>query len=222
VGEDDAHHLVKSLRLRAGDTFVATDGRGGVARLEATSVTRQGVDARVLERAQVRPPAPRLWLVADAEGARADWLVEKAVELGAHAFVPVDGAEPRRRERFARLARAALKQSLSAYGLALPAEPALELARARAAARQGFAVWIAQPGGQPLAAQALPAQGDVFLVSGAARGLGPAALAGWEALPGAVRVDLGPYRLRAETAALMLLAFARASALCSGAGRETA
>jgi 16S rRNA U1498 N3-methylase RsmE len=72
-----------------------------------------------------------------------------------------------------------------------------------------------------MAAQALPAQGDVFLVSGAARGLGPAAQAGWEALPGAVRVDLGPYRLRAETAALMLLAHARARTLCSSADRET-
>jgi 16S rRNA (uracil1498-N3)-methyltransferase len=222
VDSEDARHLVKVLRLRVGDSFVATDGRGGVARLVATALERDHLVADVLEHAEVKAPSPRLWLVADAEGARADWLVEKAVELGAHAFVPVDGAESRRRERFARLARAALKQSLGAHGLLLPEEPALDLARQRAGARQGFAAWIAHPGGAPLAAQNVPAHGDVFLVSGSAGGLNAPALAAWEALPGAVRVDLGPRRLRAETAALMLLVFARASALCSGAGRETA
>jgi 16S rRNA (uracil1498-N3)-methyltransferase len=210
---DDARHLARVLRLRPGDSFVATDARGGVARLEAEAVDRNGIAARVVERATVPPPALRLWMVADAEGARGDWLVEKAVELGAYAFLPVGGAEGGRVRRWERLARAALKQSLGAHGLALPEAPALEVAQARAAEAErsgaGFAAWIAHPGGADPVAQALVGQGDLFLVSGAAGGFAAAQLAAWEALPGAVGVGLGPSRLRAETAALTLLALAR-------------
>jgi len=224
---DDARHLVRVLRLRVGDTFVATDGRGGVAKLVAEALDRHGIAAVVVERASVPTPALRLWMVADAEGARGDWLVEKAVELGAHAFLPV-GETPGggRAGRWERLARAALKQSLGAHGLALPETPALDVARARAAeaARTGtgFAAWIAQPGGGDPVAQALFPQGDLFLVSGGAGGFDPATVAAWEALPGAVRVGLGPSRLRAETAALALLTVARLRSAAPAPARETA
>ena len=202
---DDFRHLVHALRLAVGDAFVATDGKGGVARLRALALDRRGIDAEVIARATVPAASPRLWLVAEAPGARGDWLVEKAVELGAHAFVGPGGMAPGRAARFRRLARAGLKQSLSAWGLALPVgQPALALAR-----ETGATAWVAHPGGAPILAQALPAQGDLFLVSGPPGGFGPGEREAWEALPGAVRVDLGPLRLRAETAALALLAAAQ-------------
>ena len=232
---DDARHLVRALRLRPGDTFQATDGQGGVARLVAESIDRAEIEARVLERATVPPAALRLWLVADAADARGDWIVEKAVELGAYAFLPVNGIGADavgapvggRGARWARLARAALKQSLAAHALRFPGGDPLAAARAHAAARtgsgdDGFAAWIAQPGGADPLRQALPAQGDLFLVSGGGGGLDPACLAAWEGLPGAVRVGLGPLRLRAETAAVTLLTIARARALGAAPGRETA
>jgi len=86
--------------------------------------------------------------------------------------------------------------------------------------------WIARPGGLPALEQALPPQGDVFLVCGGPSGFGPGGLEAWEALPGAVPVDLGGLRLRAETAALALLltaALGREQARRKGSsGRETA
>ena len=201
VEGDDAKHLLSALRLKPGDTFVATDGQGGVARLEALALDRRGIDAVVKQRATIPRREPRLWLVAEAEGARADWIVEKAVELGAHAFLPLGEEAPGRVARFRRVARAGLKQSLSAWELALPEGPALEQARAAAPVR----TWIARPGGAPVLEQALPPQGDVFLVSGGPAGFARGELEAWEALPGAVPVDLGGLRLRAETAALALL-----------------
>ena len=199
-----------------GETFVATDGRGTVARLVCTAIDRRGLDARIEARAAVARPALRLWLCAEAGGSRADWLVEKAVELGAWAFLPLDPAEPGRRARWERLARAALKQSLGAWSLRLPegAETALE----RAAGGGFDGAWIGLPGGADPLAQALPAQGDWLVVSGPPEGFSPAAEAAWRALPGARAVDLGPLRLRAETAALVLLAGAR---LASRAAWET-
>ena len=69
---DEAKHLSKSLRLGPGDTCIATDGEGTVARLELTAADRRGLDARVLERAHVDPPPFRLWLAAEADAARGD------------------------------------------------------------------------------------------------------------------------------------------------------
>jgi 16S rRNA (uracil1498-N3)-methyltransferase len=197
---------VKSLRLRAGDAFVATDGEGAVARLVVDELDRRGLDARVAERVHVPPPSLRLWLAAEAEGARADWLIEKSVELGAWAFCPLGAPEAGRRARWERVARAALKQSLGAWALRFPEAPGA-LAVARGGAFEG--AWLALPGGRDPLAESLPAQGDWLLVSGPPRGFDPDTEAAWAALPGAVPVDLGPRRLRAETAALALLVAAR-------------
>ena len=224
---EEAHHLVRSLRLTAGATFVATDGRGTVARLEALRVERRGIDARVLERAYVAEPAVRTWLVADAEGSRGDWLVEKAVELGAFGFVPARPPRPGRVARWQRLVRAALKQSLGAHGLRIETGLAgVDVVRARVRPAPdgdgGTAVWIALPGGLDPLRQPVPAQGDLFLVCGPPEGFSGPELAAWEALPGARRIGLGGLRLRAETAALALLVAARLRLDGGPPGPETA
>ncbi len=199
---DEAKHLAKSLRLGPGDRCVATDGEGMVARLELTGIDRRGLDARVLERAHVDPPPFRRWLAAEADGARGDWLVEKAVELGAWGFCPLRVPEPGRLERWRRLARAALKQSLGAWSLRFQAErPARELAVSRAF----DGLWLGDPSGSDPLAEALPLQGDWLLVSGPPGGLSPADETAFRNAPGACAVRLGRRRLRAETAALALL-----------------
>lgn len=222
---DDAHHLLKSLRLRAGASFVATDGAGTVALLEVLATDRHGLEARVRERVAVPRPRLRLWLVAGAEAARSDWLIEKAAELGAWAFVPLHPPGAGRRERWERLARAALKQSLGAWLLRFPdPEEVLLPAPARAEAGPdpggGFAgLWLADPGGALPEAQVLAPEGDWLLVAGPPAGFREAERAAWLGRPGAVRVGLGPLRLRAETAALALLVGAR---LRGGQEQETA
>lgn len=194
---------------------MATDGAGAVARLVVTAIDRRGLEGVVRGRATVPPPALRLWLAAEAEGSRADWLVEKAVELGAWAFCPLVVPDPGRRARWDRLARAALKQSLGAWALRLETErTAFETARDGSFA--GLA--LGSPGGGDPLLQTLPAQGDVMLVSGPPEGFSKAAEAAWLALPGAVPLDLGPRRLRAETAGLALLVW---GSLASRPGRES-
>lgn len=234
VEGDDAKHLIASLRLAEGDAFIATDGRGTVARLEARALDRRGIDARVLERAQVPEPSLRLWLVAEAEGARGDWIVEKAVELGAFGFLPAQPVRPGRLERWRRVARAALKQSLSAHELRIEADrPAREVARERLARAEQttgpsgvlalpFAVWIAHPEGANPLLQILPAHGDLFLVCGPPGGFAAPDLADWGVLPGACMVGLGGLRLRAETAAMALLTAAALRMLPPSGGPETA
>jgi 16S rRNA (uracil1498-N3)-methyltransferase len=206
LGGDEAHHLTRVLRLGVGDQFVLTDGEGGVAQAQIRALDRRGLDATVTRRARVEPPALRLWLAGDAEGARGDWLVEKAVELGIWAFVPVARAEARRIERWRRLARAALKQSLGAWALRLEAGPA---DAGWVAARNWSGLWIASPDGVDPLSEPIPAQGDWLLICGPPRGFAAAEEARLRALPGVRAVALGGSRLRAETAALALAVAAR-------------
>lgn len=205
---EDAHHLRKSLRLRVGESFVATDGEGTVARLELSEAGRDFLQATVRERVVLPRPRLRFWLVAEAEGARGDWLVEKAAELGAWAYLPLAGTEGGRLSRWERLARAALKQSLGAWRMRLPepgAGPGDALRRTDLAG-----VWLADPSGQRPERQTPGAEGDWLLVSGPPGGLDEAAREAWLGRREATAVTLGSGRLRAETAALALLVLARA------------
>lgn len=161
------------------------------------------------------PPPFRLWLAAESAGNRGDWLVEKAVELGAWGFCPLTVPGPGRLERWRRLARAALKQSLGAWSLRIRAD---QPAHVSAASGAFDGLWLGDPsGGDPLS-EVLPRQGDWLLVCGPPGGLDPASEAAFRAVSGATAVRLGQRRLRAETAALALLV---AAALRAGSRADT-
>lgn len=87
---DVAHHAGRALRLRDGDSVVLFDGRGGeyLATLGFTGkravVTLGQHDAREAELAGA------ITLVQGiASGDKMDWIIEKAVETGVHAIVPI-------------------------------------------------------------------------------------------------------------------------------------
>ena len=118
VSGNEAQHLIKSLRGRVGDRVRATDGRGGVAELEITAVARSQATLRVLEERRLDPPRQRWWLATRAAGSRFDWLVEKAVELGAWSVLPLTGdaaATAGRAKRWQRVADAAHARWISEH-----------------------------------------------------------------------------------------------------------
>ncbi|MBD5802079.1 Ribosomal RNA small subunit methyltransferase E [Azoarcus sp. Aa7] len=85
-----AHHAARVLRLRDGDPVVLFDGTGG----EIPAVLRlcgKQCFAELQARRGVERESPlRLVLVqALASGDKMDWIVQKAVELGVAAVVPV-------------------------------------------------------------------------------------------------------------------------------------
>jgi 16S rRNA (uracil1498-N3)-methyltransferase len=119
---EDAHHAIRSLRLRAGDEFTSSDGRGAVARCRVTRATRLLVEGEVEERTDEPPPRPALAvLLAAPKGDRLAWGVQKLTEIGADRIVVVHTPRSVRRwegERAARVAdrlggvaREAAKQS---------------------------------------------------------------------------------------------------------------
>jgi 16S rRNA (uracil1498-N3)-methyltransferase len=92
---DEGRHAVRSLRVREGDIIEVCDGQGCLVQASITTVDRPGSRAWAQPTSpvtQVPPPAPN-WVLAAActtlKGGRADWLVEKATELGAGELIPL-------------------------------------------------------------------------------------------------------------------------------------
>jgi len=219
----EAHHALHVLRLRAGAAVELFDGRGQCAEGRIADAARRRVTVAV-ERAWTEPtPARPLVHLAFAvpKGSRADWLVEKATELGVASLRPtvfersVAGKEPlsaAKRERWMNHCAAAAKQAqvnwLPAIEDAAPLGDRLAQA-AGALVLVGDTVEEAVP---ILEALARRRKGeDILIVVGPEGGLADAERATLRA-GGAVPVRLGRSVLRVETAAVALAAAAIASA----------
>jgi 16S rRNA (uracil1498-N3)-methyltransferase len=202
--EGDRHHLLRVLRLTAGDPVTISDGAGGwrMARIGAGGALEP--DGAVH---RAPPPAPALTICfAPVKGERPEWTVQKLTEAGVDHIVPIVAARSvvrwdperavRQQERLSAVAREAAVQSRRVW---LPEVAALT-AFADAAARPGAS--LAERLGPPP-----PLERPMILV-GPEGGWSPAELDA--DIP---HVGLGPHVLRAETAAVaagLLLAGLRA------------
>lgn len=222
-----AHYLVRVLRLRAGDAFVAFDPTAGS---EADAETLWADDESIAVRfgaLRTGPSASRLleitWVQGLAKGDKCDAVVRDATELGAarvivahtqRAVVKLDPVKAEARQlRWARIAQEAARQCGRADVPAVdaPCTWADALARATAASGEGgrFCLWeeATEVLAGPLSA-ALSASGPIAFACGPEGGLtaGEVELAksmGWHV------VSLGPFVLRTETVAAAVLGAAR-------------
>ena len=96
--EEESHHALKVMRLQDGDLVEAIDGKGhwACAKLRSRGVPPQlewiepeanGLFAR--ESQLPGPSNPLILEMAVLKAPAMEWIVEKAVELGIHVFVPV-------------------------------------------------------------------------------------------------------------------------------------
>ncbi len=206
------HYLEDVLRLAPGDAVELFDGRG------TAWEARIGPGFAALElgaRREVPLGGPAIHLLfALAKGEKNDLVVQKATELGAARLAPwsaersvvrldaAKGAE--RAERWRRIAEEAARQS----GRADVPEvaPPAPLANALADVPAGFRLVVLHgEGGAPLGALGLTGAPGVAAVVGPEGGLTPEELAACRAA-GALHARLGPRTLRAETAAIAVVA----------------
>jgi 16S rRNA (uracil1498-N3)-methyltransferase len=120
LDEDESHHLFTVLRGGRDPELELVDGRGhrltGVSR--GADGRRARIDILTSETDEEERLQPRLVLAcAVVKGRRFEWALEKAVELGAHEFLPlktefgVVDPRPGKQGRWQSLMLAALKQS---------------------------------------------------------------------------------------------------------------
>ncbi len=211
-------HLRASLRVTVGEHLWLGDERRHRYLTEVTEVTRQSLQARVLEELdQPRPGGPGLILAqALLKGDRMDWVIQKATELGVVALVPLLSARVIVRPRAGRLPAQMARWQRIALEAAQQSE---QWAIPDVNFPQDFTAYTDSPppdtlrliltersSGPSLSRIPLPQGGSSCVVLA----VGPEG--GWakqeldQALAGEwIGVTLGPRILRAETAALAAL-----------------
>jgi 16S rRNA (uracil1498-N3)-methyltransferase len=212
--EDERHYLRDVLRLAPGDPLEVFDGEGGLhdARLGPAG------DALALGPRRAAPaPAARIHLAfALAKGEKNDLVVQKATELGVACLLPFAGARSvvkldaergaERARRWRRIAEEAARQCGRADVPEVRAPARLShVLSGVAPAASGACLLAFDAAGAPLAEALDPAAPLHLAVTGPEGGLTPEELAACAAA-GARLVRLGPRILRAETAAIAVVA----------------
>jgi 16S rRNA (uracil1498-N3)-methyltransferase len=213
----EARYLRDVLRLRRGARLEVFDGEGGQFIAEVADVGRSGVELAVVavsERSPAESPLSLTLAVAVAKGAKLDWVVEKATELGVSRIVPFtcartipQGDFASRTRRWQRLAEAAATQSRRAVcpdvDDVAPFSAVLELAPQR-----DRAILFWERGDASIDSRSDRSVATAVVVTGPEGGFtDEEATAARSA--GFTIATLGPRILRAETAALTAVALAQ-------------
>jgi 16S rRNA (uracil1498-N3)-methyltransferase len=210
-----ANYLGNVLRLKAGDSALVFNGRDGEWRGELASAGKRSLALTIVERARPQTDALDLhYLFAPLKHARLDYMVQKAVEMGASRLQPV-------LTRHAQVARINLERMRA--NAVEAAEQCGILTLPEIGAPLGFDTMIGQRDPTRLLVfcdEDAEVQDPVAALAQAGTGLtgGIAVLIGPEGgfaadertallkLPNTVRLALGPRILRADTAAVAALA----------------
>jgi len=211
LDEGPAHYLLHVLRAKAGDRVSLFNGRDGEWLAEIAIIAKRGVEARCLKRTAVQTGVPDIWLAfAPIKKTPADYLVQKATELGAACLLPVF---TRRtivsRINEERMIANAIEAAEQSERLTVPdVRNGMDLDKLLAEWPKERRLYFCDEGGdaKPLAEAARGEEGPAAILTGPEGGFDPAERAALRALPFVVPVTLGPRILRADTAALAALA----------------
>ena len=221
---DQAHYLTRVLRLGVGDPVRVFNGRDGEFEASVSAVTKSTARLLLGNRVREQATVPDLWLLfAPLKKARTDFMVEKAVELGAAEIWPVlterTDAETVRVDRLSRIAIEAAEQTerldVPPVREAVKLESLLGkwdasrlLIYADEAGDDGGRPWGGEIGKAAPMAAVLAGIGDspAAILIGPEGGFSPAERKRLRDLPFVRPAGLGPRILRAETAALAALA----------------
>ena len=214
-----ANYLLTVLRKAEGEPVLLFNGRDGEWRADIIPNGRKSADLRIVERTRPQPAPPDLhYLFAPLKTGRLDYMAQKAVEMGAGTLRPVFTRFTQgERIKLDRLRANAVEAAEQCGILAIPA--------------------VAEPERLPAALDALepgrllvfcdedaPVADPVAALRGAAGGKNPplAVLVGPEGgfhaeeraliagRPNTVALSLGPRILRADTAAVAVMALVQA------------
>lgn len=120
---EESHHIDRVLRLLPGSTIFISDGKGRSFKASITGKEKNRVKVKLLTALdeRVEPPVSVTLVQGLPKGEKMDIIVQKAVELGVEAVMPVVTERSvvsfspekarRKQERWQRIARAAAAQS---------------------------------------------------------------------------------------------------------------
>jgi 16S rRNA (uracil1498-N3)-methyltransferase len=213
-----ANYLISVLRLKTGDEILVFNGVDGEWRARLVVEGRKAASLTAIDMVRAQPTPPDLaYLFAPLKQARLDYMIQKAVEMGAGIIAPVV-TERTQASRLnpARLRANAVEAAEQCGILALPQilpEQPLAAALAGLAADTHLIFCDEEaPEADPVAAlAAVRAEARrAALLIGPEGGFSPRERAVILAREKVVRLSLGPRILRADTAAVAALALVQA------------
>ena len=215
---DEAHHMVRVMRVKVGQEVVFFNGLGLECRAVVQKSTKQQVTAEIQQIDQPGRESARSIHVATAlpKGDRLKFLTEKLTEIGAHQLIPLETAHgvvkasANTTEKMKRWVLEASKQCRRNWlmNVTHPLSAAELFSHSEAASSEKTTEkkFILHPGAPPLAdasqhLQSLPESASIWFAIGPEGGfrddeLELAQAGGWHP------VALGPRVLRIETAAI--------------------
>lgn len=209
LNEEESRHCVKVLRLRQNDPVTVVDGMGSYYRstIRDTNPKRCTFDIVSQYRQPTLPYSINLFMAPTKNLDRMEWMVEKLTEIGVNSiqFIECDFSERRvlKLQRLRRKAVSAMKQSGRAY---LPTLAELQPLFSKPIditdETQKFIAHIDDERRQVLSQVAQPSESYSVLI-GPEGGFSPREIA-WATEQNFKTVSLGEFRLRTETAGLVV------------------
>ena len=213
---DSAHYLQHVMRQKVGAEVALFNGRDGEWRARITGAKKKEVWLELAEQLRAQQPAPDCWMAfAPIKAGRIDWLVEKATELGAAKLLPtitrhtiVDRVKVERLQAHAREAAEQCERMEVP-----PVETPVKLETLLDEWPKDRPLFFGDESGRgelPGSAFSKAAQGPWGLLVGPEGGFAREELDLLHRLPYCSAVSLGPRVMRADTAAIALLALSMA------------
>ena len=220
LGKDQSLYLAAVLRKVVGDQVVVFNGRDGAWLAQLASDSKKSVTLDLLEQVAEQTPPSDLWYgFAPLKSERLDYVIQKAVEMGAGTIQPVTTRFTQvHRLNPDKLAAYALEAAEQCEILNLPVlAPEIGLDRLLDGwtGEHGDRVLLfadeSAPSGSPLGTLRTLEDRRIGLLVGPEGGFAAEERARLLGLPFVVPISLGPRILRADTAAVAALAAIQAS-----------
>ncbi|MDR3375138.1 MAG: 16S rRNA (uracil(1498)-N(3))-methyltransferase [Ancalomicrobiaceae bacterium] len=217
---EQANYLLNVLRLEAGDAILLFNGRDGEWRAEITEVGRKTCVLRLTDHIRAQTPAADLvYLFAPLKMARLDYMVQKAVEMGAGVIRPVITRHTQvTRVNLDRMAANVVEAAEQCGILAVPTvKPPIDLVRIletwerQEPDRRLIFCDEGEESDNPLAALAKLGRGPLAVLIGPEGGFAEDERALLRGYTFVTPIPLGPRVLRADTAAVAALAVVQAT-----------
>ncbi len=119
--KEESKHILKVLRMKDGDVFKITNGKGSFFDAEIINANPKGCLVKILSE-EIQLPLPyhlHLAVAPTKLNDRYEWFLEKATEIGISEITPIicDHSERKiiKPERYEKILQSAMKQSLKAH-----------------------------------------------------------------------------------------------------------
>ncbi len=207
LSAEESKHIVKVLRMKAGDDILFTNGQGMLYRCRIAEANPKGcfVEVQKTESGTDRRDFYLQMAVAPTKNiSRFEWFLEKATEIGIDRITPFISEHSERKavktERLNRVITAAMKQSLKTFHPVLDEAVSFQKVIQQPFEGQKFIAYIDKAVTLELS-KACHRGSNVLVLIGPEGGFGSGEVEAAK-ISGFVPIKLGPSRLRTETAAV--------------------